>query len=58
MVPSQTIGELALIRLVMTVFLSTNSAPKVRRAISTVSRARSGWVTEPMKGLSDRRIWL
>ena len=53
MVPSQTIGELALMRLVMTVFSLTKSAPKAIFAISTVSCARSGWVTEPMNGLSE-----
>ena len=53
MVPSHTIGELALIRLVMTVFFSRKSAPNTIFAISTVSAARSGWVTEPMNGLSE-----
>ncbi len=52
MVLSQTIGELALMRLVMTVFSSTNSSPKRIFAMSTLSWARSGAVTEPMKGLS------
>jgi len=52
MVPSQTIGELALIRLMMQVWLSRKSAPNNSFAISTVSAARSGWVTEPMNGLS------
>jgi hypothetical protein len=58
MVPSQTIGELALMRLVMTVFLATKSAPNRIFAISTVSSARSGAVTEPMNGLSESFIWL
>ena len=52
MVASQTSGEFALMRLKITVFCSTNSWPKTMRAISTVSRARRGCVTEPMNGLS------
>ena len=53
MVESQTIGEFALIRLRITVCSSMNSAPNTIRAISTVSWARSGWVTDPMNGLSE-----
>ena len=53
MVASHTMGELALIRLVMTVFSLTKSAPKAIFARSTVSWARSGWVTDPMNGLSE-----
>ena len=53
MVPSQTIGELALTRLEMTVLFSTNSSPKTSFAMATVSSARSGAVTEPMNGLSE-----
>ena len=52
-VESQTSGEFALQRLRMTVFSSRKSAPKTMRAISTVSSARCGWVTEPMNGLSE-----
>ena len=57
MVSSKVIGELALIRL-MTVVRgrpvagSIASSPNRIFAISTVSRARSGCVTEPMNGLS------
>ena len=40
-------------RLKTTVFASTNSSPNTIRAMSTVSRARSGLVTEPMNGLSE-----
>ena len=40
-------------RLKTTVFSSTKSRPKTIRAISTVSCARSGRVTEPMNGLSE-----
>ena len=54
-VASQTSGEFALIRLKTTVFCSRKSAPKTIRAISTVSRARCGCVTEPMNGLSEQR---
>ena len=36
----------------MTAWSSRYSAPNRMRAISTVSRARSGAVTEPMNGLS------
>ncbi len=53
MVASQTSGEFALIRLKTTVFDSRKSAPKTIRASSTVSRARSGCVTDPMNGLSE-----
>ena len=53
MVASQTRGEFALMRLVITVFDSTNASPKTIFAIETVSSARSGAVTEPMKGLSE-----
>ena len=51
-VPSSTIGELQLIRLVRTQFSSTKLSPIAILAISTVSRARSGAVTLPMNGLS------
>ena len=51
-VSSKVSGEFALIRLVMTVFSATKSSPNTSFAISIVSRARSGCVTEPMKGLS------
>src|SRR5262249_35745670 len=56
-VPSHTIGELALIRLMITVFGlpvagSTYWSPNRIFAISTESCARSGCVTEPMNGLS------
>ena len=40
-------------RLVTTVFASTNSSPNTMRAMETVSSARSGAVTEPMNGLSE-----
>ena len=53
MVPSKTIGELALIRLVMTVFWSRKSLPNRISHIATESAARSGCVTEPMNGLSE-----
>ena len=53
MVASKVIGELALIRLTMTAWESTTSAPKRIFAISTESAARSGCVTEPMNGLSE-----
>ena len=39
-------------RLRITVWSSRYGAPNRMRAISTVSRARSGAVTEPMNGLS------
>ena len=52
MVPSHTIGELALMRLTSTVLCSTKSSPKTRFIIATLSAARSGAVTEPMSGLS------
>ena len=55
-VPSHVIGELALIKLIITVFSLTNSSPKIIFAISIVSFARSGAVTEPIKGLSDNLI--
>jgi len=57
MVESQTSGELALMRLNTTAFCSTTSAPKTIRAMSTVSRARCGCVTEPMNGLSPSVRW-
>ena len=58
MVASQVRGELALIKLVVTVFGlpvtgSIQSSPNRILHISTVSSARVGWVTEPMKGLSE-----
>ena len=53
MVLSHTIGELALMRLVTTVFDWTNSSPNTISASRTVSSARSGCVTEPMNGLSE-----
>ena len=53
MVASKVIGELALIRLTETQLVSTTSAPNRIFAISTVSAARSGCVTEPMNGLSE-----
>ena len=53
MVESHTSGELALIRLVQTVFFATKSTPKRISHILTVSSARSGLVTEPMNGLSE-----
>ena len=52
MVASKVIGELALIKLVMTVFSSTKSSPKTILAIAIESSARSRWVTDPMNGLS------
>ena len=55
-VPSQVIGEFALIKLIITVLLLTNSSPKRILAMSIVSLARSGAVTEPINGLSERRI--
>jgi hypothetical protein len=58
MVSSNTIGELALIRLRVTQFWSTNSAPNRILHISIVSSARSGAVTEPMNGLSLYFMWL
>ena len=63
MVESNVIGELALIRLTSTVLGrplagSMKSAPNRIFAISTVSAARSGCVTEPMNGLSLYLIWL
>ena len=57
MVASHTSGEFALIRLSSTQSRSSRSAPNRIRAISTVSLARSGWVTDPMNGLSDKRMW-
>ena len=53
MVASKVIGELALIRLTITVWVSTTSSPKRIFAIVTESAARSGCVTEPMNGLSE-----
>ena len=53
MVPSKTMGEFALIRLISTQFWSTKSLPKTISAMATESSARSGAVTEPMKGLSE-----
>ena len=53
MVPSKVMGELALIRLTITVLLSTKASPKTSLAMATLSSARSGAVTEPMKGLSE-----
>ena len=53
MVESKTMGELALIRLIITVFCSTKSSPNASLAMATLSSARSGAVTEPMKGLSE-----
>ncbi|MCY1308466.1 hypothetical protein D3C87_2167000 [compost metagenome] len=58
MVSSKTIGELALIRFSVTQLFSTNSSPKTIFAMAIVSSARSGAVTEPMKGLSEYLIWL
>ncbi len=57
MTPSNVIGELMLIRLVITVFACTNSCPKRIPAMSTLSCARPGSVTEPMNGLSDSVMW-
>src|SRR6185437_10605589 len=62
-VASQVIGELALIRLMTQVFGfpvagSRYWSPKRMRDISTVSAARSAWVTEPMYGLSLYFMWL
>ncbi len=37
---------------------SVKLSPKRIFVISTVSRARSGWVTEPMYGLSLYLMWL
>ena len=37
---------------------SRSSSPNRICVISTVSRARSGWVTEPMYGLSLYFMWL
>ena len=37
---------------------SVNSLPNRMRVISTVSWARSGWVTEPMYGLSLYFMWV
>ena len=52
-VRSHTIGELALASETITVCSSRKSRPNRIRAISTVSCARLGCVTEPMKGLSE-----
>ena len=46
-------SELALIKLINTQFLSTNSSPNTIFTISTESCALSAAVTEPMKGLSE-----
>jgi hypothetical protein len=40
----------------MTQLRSTKSVPNARRAIS-IDSARSSAVTEPMNGLSDKRMW-
>ena len=57
MVESQTSGELALIRLMHDgVLVDEFLAEEDARHIATVSAARSGWVTEPMNGLSDQRM--
>ena len=63
MVASKVIGEFALMRLISTVFGrpvsgSVKSWPKAIFAISTLSAARSGCVTEPMKALSLYLMWL
>ena len=63
MVASQVRGELALMRLMMQVrglpvAGSVKFSPKRILVISTVSRARSGWVTDPIYGLSLYFIWL
>src|SRR4029079_14151366 len=55
-VESHTSGLFALIRLRTYGRCSNASAPNRIRAISTVSRARSGCVTEPMNGLSEYRM--
>ncbi len=57
---SQTSGEFALTRLSITGCVSRKSSPmplNAIRAMSTLSCARLGWVTEPMNGLSDQRMW-
>ena len=56
MVASQVRGELALMRLITTVSFAMRS-PNTILAMSTVSWARSPAVTEPMKGLSEKRRW-
>ena len=48
MVASQTSGELALMRLMQTVWSRRYASPKRISDIRTVSFARSGWVTEPI----------
>src|ERR1700722_14049776 len=53
MLESQTSGELALMRLVITVFSRTNSSPNRSSQMRTLSSPRSGLVTEPMHGLSE-----
>src|SRR6202040_4196957 len=63
MVESQVRGEFALMRLMMqvrgfAVAGSVKLSPKRIFVISTVSCARSGWVTEPMYGLSLYFMWL
>ncbi len=62
MVASKVSGELALIRLItqvrgLPVASSIQRSPNRILAISTVSSARSGWVTEPMKHLSEYFMW-
>ena len=51
-IESNVIGEFILIKLVITVFSSTKSFPNNILAISTLSCARLGSVTDPIKGLS------
>ena len=53
MVASITSGELMLMSETRQQFSSTKSSPKTSRAMATLSSARSGAVTEPMKGRSD-----
>ena len=53
MLESQTSGELALMRLVITVLSRTNASPNRSSQMRTLSSARSGLVTEPMNGLSE-----
>ena len=57
MVPSHTIGELQLTTEVRTVFSPTVFSPNRICASLTVSSARSGAVTMPMKGLSEYLMW-
>ena len=56
-VSSHVIGEFALISEVAIVLFCTNSSPNRIFAISTVSCARDGAVTDPINGLSEKRIW-